>query len=712
MGNSVDVNFKVSGGDLSSFMDRMKAKSDDLSKTMIKNAQNEGGSAKDQLRSYEQQIAMLERKHRLQSDMSRREAEITRSSGLSEIQSDLKSRYADISARYSSPKDAKLAASLRADAKEGAQVRAEEIEERFEKDVKQIKEQHRDNQTLVRAMRENVDAVKDTSKQQLGQMRRGDDSLIDAIEDGAEPNERLANQIASEDRKKELAEKDKKKDEKRDPESVFGGFLKALAFDRVGGMVANMPSAKSELDFVKPMIAATSMAIAGLAGSAVDVLAGSKIFGTGVGQTNFGALGAQLGEKFGEFAGSAVERTYKSRDELTSANFRIQALTGSNYGIDAAGTKGAAGTGFSSIVKDLSQYGADFKETAELQFRLAQAQGTGRGLMSGAENMLAAQQGLGVQTEAFLGLTELLRSSSKGNQDVLKLIGGVATAGRSNMFAGEGGRTFLSEFLQKNFSGLQKTLLQTQNTVASGTTFDILKRFDAIGGPFSARDPRSMGLINSIHGSLVNPGSDNTKALSTIMMRRANPSMDFFELEKEKQKGLGSSAYLKSMLGSVDMMGGTESMKKMNLANLLGLGGNLDAAELLYKNREALVSGKLSMNELLPGQGYGEDSVRSLGRDQTSIYTKGSAEIENAFVKSSIEGIEIVGSKMKDLFGRMMDDLDAYVTKRVKDMVFGVTPEKTTVHTTNATKQPLTRGAYNSKTGNVQVDYSRPMGGL
>jgi len=59
MSNSVNVNFKVSGGDLQSYMDNMKQKADQLSNSMIENAKRESSVAKDQLKSYEQQIAAI-----------------------------------------------------------------------------------------------------------------------------------------------------------------------------------------------------------------------------------------------------------------------------------------------------------------------------------------------------------------------------------------------------------------------------------------------------------------------------------------------------------------------------------------------------------------------------------------------------------------------------------------------------------------------------
>lgn len=660
--SNVNVNFKVSGGDLSSFIEEMKRKSDELSNQLIDNAQREGGAAKDQLDSYQRQIVTLERKARLQYDIAQRAAAEKRRDAYDQS-STMRDEYLDEidEAVRRGDRTEDWGVRERKFAESDFQAEIGQINASYTQSMKAAEEERRDAQVLLRAVRGNADAIREESKEQLGQMRRGDDDLIDAVEESATPSERLANQLASEERMGELEDE---KDKGGISESTFGSVIKALSVDRVGGMVAQMPSANNELDFVRPIITTTMTAIGGLLGNLIDA-ANINVLGSGLGQTSFGALGAQLGEKFGEFAGTAVERTYRSRDELSQVNYRLQATTGRNYDVESEGIDGAAGRGLSSMIRDLSQYGLNFQQASETQLKLAQAQGTSRNLMSGTENMVAVLQGLGVQNESFLGLTEVLRSSSEENRDVMRLIGGVASAGSSNLFAG-GDRTFLNEFLQKNFSSLQKTLLDTQNTVATGTTFDILKRFDSMGGPFSARDPRSTGLINTVHNSLVNPGSDNARVLATMAMRRDNPEMDFYEIERERQRGLSSPTFLRSMIEMVEGIGGSESMQKFNLAQVLGLEGNLAAMDTLFKNREAFMRGEISSEELVGSGQYSEEAIRATGQDQTSRYVKSSADIENAFIESSVDGIRVVGEKMKGLFGTMMDDVETYIKKEME----------------------------------------------
>lgn len=245
------------------------------------------------------------------------------------------------------------------------------------------------------------------------------------------------------------------------------------------------------------------------------------------------------------------------------------------------------------------------------------------------------------------------------SQDFMKLVGGIAQKGAGNIFAG-GDRTFLNEFIGKNFISLQRELLkQGANNVSSGATFDILRRFNDVGGPFAARDYRSSGLISQINGSLVNPNSDQTKAMSFLALRGANPGMGIADLMVEREKGLSSPTYMKNMMQQIDRMGGDDQFKRMNLAGMFGISNT--AAQKLWQNRSSIMDGSISQEELAGTGAYGEEGIRETGRSQTSRYSKSTAEIQNAFIQDVAGGIKMVGSKMTELFGDMITELKSYI---------------------------------------------------
>lgn len=662
--SSIGVSFRVSGGELDTYLSRIQQRATELSRQFIRNAEKESDVAKDNLRSYNDQLKALERKLQKEAEIKTLQAELNREAGRKSLREDIQSRRDQLDASFSRGEITKRQHRVQGEKlTQEEEKRQKEIDDRFRAELASHRDQRRDNSLLLRAMRENQDAIKTTSAQELNQMRKGDEALVDAVKDDEDPQAYLANKLASQsfiEEQAKLAEKGAKGSE----DSTFHGFLKALAVDKVGGMIAQIPSAKDSIDFIKPIMSTLGMTLGFLPGQALDAILGSKIIGTGIGQTSFAALGMQLGEKMGEFAGELLVRSYRSRQELTSANFRLQALTGNNLGIEAFGEgPGMGGRGISSLSRDLQDYGATFKQVAELQYKIAKAQGSSHSLGTRVEDALALKQALGVEEGTYLSLSELLRSSKEGNRDVLKLVGGVAAAGKNNIFAHD--RTFLSEFMEKNFTGLQKTLLQTQNHVASGTTFDLLRRFDSIGGPFAARDSRSSGLINTIHSSLVNPGSDNVKALAFLALREQNPHMDFYRLKEEQQKGLASPTYLKAMIKNVDRLGGTEDFKMMNLAGLLGLQDNLAANRLIWKNKDKLMSGQISTKELVGIGEYSRDSIYATGKAQTDIYTKEAAGFENAFVEGAAKGMEVVTEGMKRVLGKMVEELSKYVGDRI-----------------------------------------------
>lgn len=667
--NSIGVSFRVSGGELEAYLSKIQQRAKQLSQEFIRNAEKESDLAKDNIKSYADQIKALERKLQQELELKRLQAEFNRNGDRANLQSEIQSKRDQLDNDLQRGVITKKQHRVRnQDLTQEEEVRSKEIEDRYRLELASHRDQRRDNALLIRAMRDNQETIRSTSAQELNQMRRGDESLVDAVRNDDDPQAYLANRLASQTFIEEQARAAEQGSKKEGGESAFMSFLKAMAVEKVGGMVAQMPNAKDSLDFIKPIMSMLGMTLGFLPGQAIDIVSGLKIFGTGAGQTNFAGLGMQLGEKLGEFAGELLSRSYRSRQELTSSNFRLQALTGMDLGVEAIGQgEGMGGRGLASITRDLEEYGASFKQVSELQYKIAKAQGTGVNLGTKVEDALALRQALGIEEGAFLGLSELLRSSKEGNRDVLKLIGGVASAGRNNIFAQD--RTFLSEFMEKNFTGLQKTLLQTQNHVASGTTFDILKRFDSIGGPFSARDSRSTGLINTIQNSLVNPGSDNVKALAFLALREQNPEMDFYQLKEEQQKGLASPTYLKAMIQNVDRLGGTDDFKMMNLAGLLGLEGNLAANRLIWQNRDKLMSGEISTDELLGTGEYSREGIHATGKVQTDIYTREAAHFENAFVQGAADGLKAVEEGMSRVMGNLVKELVGVMQQRVDDAI-------------------------------------------
>lgn len=489
----------------------------------------------------------------------------------------------------------------------------------------------------------------------------------------ATPEQRLSAQMA------EQHLNDQKKKEKDSTGFTVAKAIASLAWDKSLSLMAQAPSAKNELDLVKPVMSMLGMLTGGLMGAAAD-LADIKILGTGAGQSNFTGLGTALGEKVGEITGDALNRSFQDREQLGTKNLALQGLTGRNFGIDLMGTE-LQGTGKSSLSRNLTGYGMNYMQTADLQLEIAKATGSGNNLTDKAENTAALEKAYGLDQGTLMGLMDLQRSSQMQNRDIVRLTSGVLKSGSGGIFKDD--RTFLGEFLQKNFTGLQRELLKGQSYVASGTTMDILKRFDSMGGEFGARDPRSMGLISQIQNSLANPGSDNMKALSFQALRQANPSMGIADLMLEREKGLASPTYLKSMLGYVNAMGGDDQMKRLNIAGMFGV--NQSAAKRIFEHQAALTSGKISISELT---GDSEASIRAQGKRNTSPLQTQQADLENTFVENVLTAMNKVTGMMEHVFGALTVKLIQMIDDKITGRNRVVTPNRD-----NATFDP-TKGRY------------------
>jgi hypothetical protein len=649
---------------LSAYLAQIRAESDrmvsEIASTMIAS----GRDARTQVRMIEERIRSLERNNRLDFQ-----------GGVGRTRQVTEDRIVTSQARIAALDEANRGRRDRGEITSEEYVerrrRIQGLRTRFSEDniraggeeiIGGMRGRHEENSLMLGYMRETLAAIRSGTQAEVQAARVNGQIVSEAVET---PLTQLTGQFEREERDQQRQRQEAAK-KKENEETPFGKFFKSLMFDRAGGMIASIPSAKNELEYIKPMMSTMGMMFGGLTGNLIDAVSGVKIAGFGLGQTSFGQLGTQFGEKLGEFAGTSMERTFKGRESLSSANFALKARVGKGVGdVDAFGWNGLGGNG---LIRDLNQnlekFGLTFEQASSLQLQLAvKMGGVGADLGGVSKNVMGLQSGLGVEKEVTMNLMELVRGNKNSDKDVAKIISGVLDRGEKGGLFQKGDRSFLSEFLSKNYMQLHKGLMGTQTRVESGLTLDILQKFDKIGGQFEARDGRSSNLIQTINSSLSNPQTDSMKALSFYIMRQTNPQMNVVDTQIEIQKGLGSKAYLQSMMKYLMGMGGDESYKINNVASAFGLQNNLAAAKELVEGYNKGTLGK----EFLGGQlkGTNIESINQLGETQTSIYTQSTAEIQNSFVESALKGIGVVKDKMVGLFGEMMDGMEKYVKDEV-----------------------------------------------
>ena len=698
MGQNSSISFKVADTGVSSFIEKIKRQSSQLTAEMIVDAQKQTASSKEQLRLIEQKIVAMSREARLNSAAAesaiRQTAQqriITSQARVAALEDENKRKY-----RAGEITSSKYYSNKKRIGKLGEEFSEQNITSSSEDKIRDIKEQFKQQQLQVQYAKQAVDAIRTGSQQQVMAIKQGDTGLSDAIEDMTKPEKDLIQGLTAEQQKREKVEKERITKDGEYYKNNMLSLANGVALDRVGSMAASMPQAKNELDYIKPMMATMGMLAGGISGNIIDAMEGTEVLGNKLGQTNFGQLGTQLGEKVGEFAGASLERTYKSRDELQTSNFKLKALAGGGIGdveafgsVNPDGTR-QAGTGeVKGLNQNLEKFGLSLDQVSRLQYEIALRQGDSKNLGKDAQNYSAFQQAWGVRDETSLALLEEARANKGGDKDIANIITGIYEKGSKNGVFKDGDRAFLNEFIAKNYLQLQKTLLTSSNSVNSGTVMDILTKFNSVGGQFTAKDPRSQGLINTIQSSLANPGTDAMKALAFTVMRKDHPELNMVDTQIEMQKGLGSKKYLQSMMKYLTSQGGGESYQVNNIASAFGLQGNLAAAKDLYTGYKSGKFGTETSLDLLKGTGeYSVEAANKLGGEQTSVYAQSTAEIQNAFIKSAVDGIATVSAKMTGLFGTMIDGLEEYVRDRITKSISGDNTE----FKGNKTKRPIAGG--------------------
>jgi hypothetical protein len=614
---NASVNFRVAGGELSSYIDQIQKKSENLTNSAIKSAMEQSNASKEQLKIINEQIAAIERKNRMESQAARSIALERKEVLEKEVREkfEAKRRHFDENNEHLSEKDRR---------ESNAAINNEEREElnairnSFKDQLNVLREEEKQNKLQTQLQREAVQTAKEAAREQVAAIRSGDKTLADVYREvGSEPSEeeKLTLRMIEEQLEEEKRKEEK---EKKGKESVFGSLLAVDNINRLISSAGQFTQTQNGFDLIQPASNMAGRVIGGIIGGLVGSLAG------GVGAVGGASLGASIGGGFGDVVGAFEQREALTKENFFKARNRYRGITGLNTdGMD---------------MPDMMNAGISATQFLQLQGEYARKRGSRGDAATTARDAIYAEKAFGVDQGTSSTLIELQRSSKESNRELASLIGGVLERGQGSIFK-NGDNTFLNEFLGK-FASLQKELLKNSNNVASGLTMDILKQFNSMGGMFDAKDPRSAGLITSINNSLSNPSSDNMKALAFGVLRDQNPHAGIFDLREQMQKGLASPEYLKGMLGMIDRMGGDDQMKMNNLSGMFQ-GVPFSAIRTLFQNRKNLKNFDTSE---LRSIGISDEVLKGKAEENTTDLEKNAAKIENGIL-----GGEAV-SKMADAF--------------------------------------------------------------
>ena len=597
---NIGVNFRVNGGELESFMQKVQQKGDEIAKDAIDAAIEQTEASKEQLDLINQQIAALDRKAKMELDITRTILTARRDEELQKNRDAYAGRKNDV---YSDTGLSEAQMKEKILALDGSEKSSEEsIKAEYREQMRILAEQRQEERYQTQIAKEAIQVAKQAAKENVRAILAGDKTLADVYREvGDNPNseEKLTLRMIHDALGKQTDSKD---EEDRGEKSLLGSLAIIENVNKLIAVSGQFAQTKNGFDLIQPASNLAGRIAGGVLGAAVGALFG------GVGAVAGANVGALVGGGFGDVFGALEQRQALTKEEFRKSQNRYRSITGGTViGMPDMSNRGMDATAFMNL-------------TGETARRLGFSSGAGKT----AQDMVNLEKGVGVDQATSATLIEIQRSSKANNRDLAELIGGVLTRGQS-IFQGD--TTFLNEFMQK-FGILQKEFLKSQSSVASGTTMDVLTRMNRLGGEFDLRDSRSMANINAIQSALANPGGDNLKAMSFDVLRRMNPGAGIFDILEQRQKGLSAPGYMSGMLDWIDRSGGDDQQKMIQLSGMFP-GLSLSAIRRIYNNRGQLSSGALSMDELknqFPGD-FGSMAARN-----TTDLERNTAEISNGIL--------------------------------------------------------------------------------
>lgn len=664
MAEDKKISFSAVDNGVSNFMKRMQQDTKALYSEFAAEARKQSSSQKEQLKLIEAQIKALEKANQLEREHNKIILERKLSSGaitpaafkaqMGRLNQDTSvGRYqAGLLRDFNEPGAAKGSITSPADFIKASQAEAAKLQAETQGKGKTIlsdfakiaQEQTKSQKEQSKLIHDQINALETKLKKQRESLRMvleekaatadGKDKEIIDEELGKIHSESKRDKVLIEEMREQQRERDKgiKPDSKA---SVFNDIMKAGALRDLFALARQFPNADTGLDFVSPGLSIAGGAAGGLAGNALDAVKNLKVFGTGLGDTQFGVLGTQLGKDLGGFFGDAITRSFRTREQFDAGYSGFKGLTGMN-----SGTRNMAFMGFDDI------------KVAQMMLQVAQAAGTGMGANRNASGVFGLHRGYNISEGDSLAAIGLQRSGAGSGVTNMQRGLGVAIA--------EGiSRTRLGDVIRNQTALLQQFSMTNTNVSADMANRNLFE-FNRMGGMFSMGDPRSISNIQAINNDLSNPGSPFAQAMNYSVLRRLNPNAGVFQLMKLQEQGLQTPDFLKGVIGDVSGMGGSEDFQKLMLKGRLP-SLSFEAVDTLFNNRGAL--GSMSQSDL--DKMLGSKTIESQASDLTTTLMKNQADVTNAFRADFMTGITEVEQQFEKQMKSAIDEIADYLKNKI-----------------------------------------------
>jgi hypothetical protein len=608
------IEFRAVDNGLMSTMERFKRVAQEAYVGLLTSSKEYSRSGQAQIQFIEQQVAVLEKRDKLESE------------------------YDKLIARRKY--EQALAEAPTAQAREAAKAR-------YAATISKITGEAREEDIIGSLLREQIETIKLTSKNEIAEDKKNVEKQVlefNKLEKAGKLEQLDPEEVALRRLQRDQLQTDQQEKREKGRLGAFSGFLGGMMFDNIMRGLSSLPQARTEMDLMRP----TGAALGAIAGGGI----GMAVSAATLGQIEAEVVGARVGQAIGEIAAEAYVRHIETSDQLRRATFKLFGITG-NRGISAP---------------SLAQFGADRIEVAALMEQLINQGVLGVNQVSSiTRDFLAAEKRYGLDRGYMM---EAIGLGRMFGQEDFRITGARALEGGVAAGAFERNDRALMQVLLRNTNQLMQNLSGVVSNVDRNQLTATLLNFNAIGGQFGIRDPRSMGNIMQMQQAISQPSNEFLQAANFAAMRGIAPNAGLFDMLKMQEQGMANPEMVRAIMRQMSQLGGSEDFQKLALQRRFGL--SYAATEELYKGREAIVSGRMTGEEIGRLTARGVETRAEFEAEAAALTTrleKRQAKITDAFIISATEGIKKVNELYFSRMAEETDNVAAYFVEKFKEAI-------------------------------------------
>lgn len=647
------IEFQGVDNGLTATMERFRQKAKEITSNMLDDSRNYSKSGREQLQLINEQIDAQEKRNALDKEYEKLKANQTFGKESAQNRA-AKAKATEIFEREKeSPHTI-----IRQGAGKKYKTSLDEIKgqsnqskEKLTSSIQSIDTKGQGESVMSGLLKEQIETIKRISKEEIAEDRRNIIRNVRAFKRATKRGDFTGFSpvdVAKKRYQAELLEESSPTKKENAAGAAFTGMMGAMMVDKIAGGIAQIPSAETGLEVIKPLASAIGALTGGAIGSAIDFGSGISVLGTGGGQTNMTVPMMKAFQTSAELASDAYVRHRKSADAMEGRLHQIQALTGGH-----AERAGLAELGVGDIAA--AEKLAGVIRTGGFTTAFGEQQ---------TKELYATEKLYNIPEGELMRSMQLMRMT--GDEDLRETVGR-AKAGVELGFMDEHDRIGM-QGLFKGINSMTEVLSKNKTTVNKDEIAATMLTLNAGGGQFSIRDPRSMQNMMQMQQGLTNPQNDFIKAMQFSVARDTlGEGAGYVDILKMQQQGMGDMNYVKKIFSTMQAMGGDEDFQTMSIAQMFGLQGNLAAASELFGMREGIVNGTVTEEDIARVR-EGMPSSKTYVKEAEAMVTaleKQEARIGNAFITGMWDGVIAVSNQFGTEMEKTIDDVAKYFYDRM-----------------------------------------------